>query len=208
MGSALRWWSNESSYRGSESRSRQGERPFSSSYRSILIRQCLSRHRVHSTPKDRCASQSEILCPPFHKRRRKSRWHNCFNICARRTATPVLVTGSIAKQNCFFSFTVIICRLSVQSILRNEGYNSRLLGKKVVFYWCSTLKSQNQAVFRYTLLHVNSMHGFVNHCHNLHRLSLNCEGRWGTIDDFATSFRHFPLFSAALWDLPNSRPVY
>ena len=27
-------------------------------------------------------------------------------------------------------------------------------------------------------------------------------------DDFATSFLHFSLFSTALWDLPNSRPVH
>ena len=40
-----------------------------------------------------------------------------------------------------------------------------------------------------------------------HHLSLNREGRWGTTDDFATSFLHFPLFSTALWDLPNSRHV-
>ena len=39
-------------------------------------------------------------------------------------------------------------------------------------------------------------------------LTLNCEGRWGTTDDFATSFLHFPLFSTALWDFPNSRPVH
>ena len=39
-------------------------------------------------------------------------------------------------------------------------------------------------------------------------LSLNLEGRWGTADDFATSFLHFSLFSTALWDLPNSRPVH
>ena len=37
---------------------------------------------------------------------------------------------------------------------------------------------------------------------------LNREGRWGTTDDFATSFLHFSLFSTALWDLPNSRPVH
>ena len=43
-------------------------------------------------------------------------------------------------------------------------------------------------------------------CHHHHQ-SLNREGRWGTSDDFATSFLHFPLFSTALWDLPNSRPV-
>ena len=31
---------------------------------------------------------------------------------------------------------------------------------------------------------------------------------WGTTDDFTTSFLHFSLFSAALWDLANARPVY
>ena len=36
--------------------------------------------------------------------------------------------------------------------------------------------------------------------------SLNLEGRWGTTDDFATSFLHFHLFSTALWNLANSRP--
>ena len=39
-------------------------------------------------------------------------------------------------------------------------------------------------------------------------LSLNHEGLWGTTDDFATGFVHFSLFSTALWDLPNSRPVH
>ena len=39
-------------------------------------------------------------------------------------------------------------------------------------------------------------------------LSLNCESRWGTTGDFPTSFLHFSLFSTALWDLPNSRPVH
>ena len=39
-------------------------------------------------------------------------------------------------------------------------------------------------------------------------LSLNREGRRGTTDDFATSFFHIPLFSTALWDLANSRPVH
>ena len=39
-------------------------------------------------------------------------------------------------------------------------------------------------------------------------LSLNREGCWGTTDDFATSFLHFSLFSTALWDLANSRPVH
>ena len=41
-----------------------------------------------------------------------------------------------------------------------------------------------------------------------HHLSLNREGRLGTTDDFTTSFLHFSLFSTALWDLANSRPVH
>ena len=44
--------------------------------------------------------------------------------------------------------------------------------------------------------------------HHRHHLSLNHEGRWGTTDDFAASFVHFPLFSTALWDLAISRPVH
>ena len=39
-------------------------------------------------------------------------------------------------------------------------------------------------------------------------LSLNHEGRWRTTDDFAISFLHFSLFSSALWDLSNTRPVH
>ena len=39
-------------------------------------------------------------------------------------------------------------------------------------------------------------------------LSLNHNGRWGTSDDFATSFLYFSLFATALWDLANSRPVH
>ena len=30
---------------------------------------------------------------------------------------------------------------------------------------------------------------------------------WGTTDDFTTSFLLFSLFSTALWNLANSRPV-
>ena len=47
-----------------------------------------------------------------------------------------------------------------------------------------------------------------HHHQHHHQLSLNREGRWGTTDDFATSFLHFSLFSTALWDLPNSRPFH
>ena len=44
--------------------------------------------------------------------------------------------------------------------------------------------------------------------HHHHHQSLNRKGHWGTTDDFVTSFLHFSLFCTALWDLPNSRPVY
>ena len=39
-------------------------------------------------------------------------------------------------------------------------------------------------------------------------LSLNRGDRWGTTDDFTTSFLLFSLFSTTLWDLANSRPVH
>ena len=48
---------------------------------------------------------------------------------------------------------------------------------------------------------------YTSHHHHHHQ-SLNREGRWGTTDDFATSFLHISLFSTALWDLVNSRPVH
>ena len=41
-----------------------------------------------------------------------------------------------------------------------------------------------------------------------HHLSLNREDRWGTTDDFATSVLHLSLFSTALWDFANTRPVH
>ena len=47
-----------------------------------------------------------------------------------------------------------------------------------------------------------------HHHHHHHHQSLNREGHWDTTDDFVTSFLHFSLFSTALWDLPNSRPVH
>ena len=46
-----------------------------------------------------------------------------------------------------------------------------------------------------------------HHHHHHHHLSLNRESRWGTTDHFTSSFLHFSLFSTALWDFANSRPV-
>ena len=47
-----------------------------------------------------------------------------------------------------------------------------------------------------------------HHHHHHHHQSLNREGRWGTTDDFATSFLHFSLFSTDLWGYANDRPVH
>ena len=47
-----------------------------------------------------------------------------------------------------------------------------------------------------------------HHHHHHHHQFLNRDRRWGTVDDFATSFLHFFLFSTAFWDLPSSRPIH
>ena len=44
---------------------------------------------------------------------------------------------------------------------------------------------------------------------HLHLFLFNRGGRWGKTDDFTTSFLHyFSLFSTAIWDFANSRPVH
>ena len=48
----------------------------------------------------------------------------------------------------------------------------------------------------------------IEHHHHHDHLSLIREDRWGTTDEFTTSALHFPLFSTAVWDLANSRPVH
>ena len=40
--------------------------------------------------------------------------------------------------------------------------------------------------------------------HYHHHQFLTREDRWGTTDDFPTSFLNFSLFSTAFWDLTNS----
>ena len=62
-------------------------------------------------------------------------------------------------------------------------------------------------LLRYLWTTKNSLWQRPGHHHNHHQ-SLNREGRCCTTYDFATSFLHFSLFSTALWDLPNSRPVH
>ena len=66
-------------------------------------------------------------------------------------------------------------------------------------------------IHTYTLIHTHTTHtpttAHTTVWHHHHHQSLNCKGWWGTTDDFATSFLHFSLFSTALLDLPDSRPV-
>ena len=65
--------------------------------------------------------------------------------------------------------------------------------------------SVTKSCFEYSIWILSVMHTASHHHHHP---SLNREGRLGTTDDLATSFLHFSLFSTALWDLPNSRPVH
>ena len=63
----------------------------------------------------------------------------------------------------------------------------------------------------YSLLHDLYCTLYVSlkaHFHLSSHLSPNHKGHWGTTDDFETSFLHFSLFSTALRDLVNSRPVH
>ena len=57
---------------------------------------------------------------------------------------------------------------------------------------------------------IHHHHHHYHHHHHHHHQSLNREGRWGTTDDFATSFflLFLSTFSTALWNLANSRPVH
>ena len=71
--------------------------------------------------------------------------------------------------------------------------------------WCYTRLISGWVC--HVVLHVTHLRMGVS-CGHHHHQSLNRDGRWGTTDDFATSFLHFSLFNTALWDLPNSRPVH
>ena len=68
-------------------------------------------------------------------------------------------------------------------------------------------ESQNQCPTYWKVRGLDYIHTYLSSLSH-HHLSLNCEGRRGTTDDFATSFLHSFLFSTALWDLANSRPVH
>ena len=77
---------------------------------------------------------------------------------------------------------------------------------------CRHRPAHNQSattLFLQKCCHICTALDKVTHCcNNSSHLSLNREGRCGTTDDSASSFLHFSLFSTALWDMPNSRPVH
>ena len=71
----------------------------------------------------------------------------------------------------------------------------------------SSKKKKKKALAETTLFwHLSGLYDCTSRNH--HHQSFNREGRWGTTDNFATSFLHFALFSTALWNLANSRPVH
>ena len=93
----------------------------------------------------------------------------------------------------------IVCRSSFLELQRAASIRP-YLSKSATAKWIV-------AMIISRLDYCNSVFAGLPHHHHHHQ-SLNREGRWGITDDFATSFLHFFLFSTALWDLPNSRPVH
>ena len=96
-------------------------------------------------------------------------------------------------------------------VLTAQWY-SRLVSEHTTGYWQPT---SVPGEFEWTDYRVLTAHRYTRwfwvntlQGHHHHHQSLNREGRWGTTDDFSTSFLHFSLFSTALWDFPNSRPVH
>ena len=87
---------------------------------------------------------------------------------------------------------------STTSLLRQQSRN-------VVLQQDNRIGSDKNGLSFLQRQHVQQVH---HHHHHHHHLSLNREGRWGITDDFTYSIIQFSLFSTALWELPNSRPVH
>ena len=95
--------------------------------------------------------------------------------------------------------------MSLQTVKQNSLFNVTVECKTKLTVYCH-YRQQNKTHCPLFLHTVKKIPLFtVTHHH--HHQSLNRKGRWGTTDDFATSLLHLSLFSTALWDLPNSRPV-
>ena len=108
---------------------------------------------------------------------------------ARNHETPPSAGKSIRSGECSPFFSALSPSLSIRFTLQ---LHSAVSGE-----------APRTQKFRFSL----SMYLWWSLCLSLSYLSLNREGRWGTTNDFETSFLHFSLFSTALWDLSNSRAV-
>ena len=127
-------------------------------------------------------------------------WSNRGSYAYQPNAFPLDQAGSPTNHPSHFGTT------SGAEILTEEtASNAYVPTKETLIWWCSlpiitAVKKFNQPSVGTLLTMSHHYH------HHHHHLSLNREGRWGTKDDFATSFLHLSQFSTALWDLANSRP--
>ena len=89
---------------------------------------------------------------------------------------------------------------------RGTGADTRdaVTGSELEFMQKLVLKCDRRRGAPGSILCYHRLTYYEGHHYHHHHQFLNSKGRWGTTDDFATSFLHFPLFSTALTDLPNS----
>ena len=92
---------------------------------------------------------------------------------------------------------------AVSSWGRQDVRSLRLLA----IFLCAHSSAQVSHLHPHFISQIQTSFPLVGVLHILH-LSLNRESRFGTTDDFTTSFLHFCLFSSSFWDLANYRPVH
>ena len=116
---------------------------------------------------------------------------------------PFQTGFSLVKSAVVCAILERISGLEPSSVITEPRYLKRVtVSSSCPFTLFSVLIPLVLFVFSLVFSALISMH------HHHHHQSLNREGRWGTTDDFATTFLHFSLFSTALWDLTDSRPVH
>ena len=76
----------------------------------------------------------------------------------------------------------------------------------IILYMYFTLVQFNYAVQNLTRMFVEKVES--GHYLFIYLSIPYTKGRWVTTDDFTTSFLHSSLFSTALWDVANSRPIH